>query len=108
MKQKILITKFNYRMPHAEFRDLLLSVAGEFARVPGCEWKIWLIDEEKNEGGAVYLFNDEAALATFKQSPLVKSVLSHPALGNFDFRETSIVREPSVITRAPLSETVVA
>ena len=47
MKQKILITKFNYRLPHQEFRSLLLSVAGNFAEVPGCQCKIWLIDEEK-------------------------------------------------------------
>lgn len=37
MKQKILITKFNYSLSHSEFRDLLLLVAGDFANVPGCE-----------------------------------------------------------------------
>jgi hypothetical protein len=108
MTQKILITKFNYNLPHGEFRDLLLSVAGDFAKVPGCEWKIWLIDEEKQEGGAIYLFKDEEALSTFKESPLVQSVLSHPALSNFDFRETDIVKEPGLITRAPISETMIA
>jgi hypothetical protein len=106
MTQKILITKFNYNLPHAEFRSLLNSVAGEFVTVPGCEWKIWLIDEEKNEGGAVYLFNNNDALETFKESPLVQSVLSHPALSNFDFRITDIVTQPSIITRAPLGNAV--
>ena len=108
MTQKILITKFNYNLPHSEFRDILLSVAGDFAKVAGCEWKIWLIDEEKKEGGAVYLFNDEAALSTFKLSPLVQSVMSHPALSNFEFRENDIVKQPSVITRAPVSEAMTA
>jgi hypothetical protein len=106
MTQKILITKFNYSLPHTEFRNLLLSVAGEFAAVAGCQWKIWLIDEEKNEGGAVYLFDDESALTAFKESPLVQSVMSHPALSNFDFRVTDIVKEPSLVTRAPLEEAV--
>lgn len=104
MPQKILITKFNYNLPAQEFKNLLSSVAGEFVKVPGCQWKIWLIDEEKNEGGAVYLFRDGEALETFKASPLVASVLSHPALSNFDFRETDIVKEPSEITKAPLME----
>ena len=103
MTQKILVTKFNYNLPHAEFRNLLLTVSGDFAAVPGCIWKIWLIDEEKNEGGAVYLFDNNDALETFKASPLVQSVMSHPALSNFDFRITDIVTEPSVITRAPLA-----
>jgi len=108
MTQKILITRFNYSLSHREFRDLLLSVAGDFAKVPGCQWKIWLIDEEKKEGGAIYLFNSEEALETFKASPLVQSVLSHPALGNFDFRVTDIVKEPGMITKAPVSEAVMA
>lgn len=108
MIQNILITKFNYNLPHAGFKQLLLSVAGDFAAVPGCQWKIWLIDEEKNEGGAIYLFNNEKALKAFTESPLVQSVMSHPALSNFDFRVTNIVSDASSITRAPLSEAITA
>jgi len=106
MPQKILITKYNYSMPHSEFRDLLSSVAGDFAKVPGCQWKIWLIDEEKKEAGAIYLFNGEEALEDFKASPLVQGVLSHPALSNFNFRETDIVKEPGLITNAPIFDTL--
>lgn len=108
MTQKILITSFQYNLPHAEFKDLLFSVSEEFAKVAGCEWKIWLVDEEKNEGGAVYLFEDETALAAFKDSPLVQSVMSHPALSNFDFRVTDIVANASRVTRAPLAEKATA
>lgn len=108
MSQKILITKFNYNLPHQEFKNLLFSVASDFAEVPGCHWKICLIDEEKNEGGAVYLFTNQNALDNFKASPLVQSVLSHPALSNFHFRETDIVKEASLITRAPILDAVVA
>lgn len=106
MAQKILITKFNYNLPHSEFKSLLQAVAEDFAAVPGCEWKICLIDEEKSEGGAVYLFNSNEALETFKASPLVQSVISHPALSNFDFRTTDVVVEPSIVTRAPLAKEV--
>ena len=108
MAQKILITKFNYSLSHDEFRDVLSSVAGEFAKVPGCQWKIWLIDEEKKEGGAIYLFNNEIALEEFKASPLVQGVLSHPALSNFNFRETDIVNGPSITTNAPIMQRSVA
>ena len=108
MSQKILITKFNYDLPADEFKNLLSAVAQDFANVPGCQWKIWLIDEEKNEGGAVYLFKNKEALENFKSSSLVASVVSHPALSNFDFRETDIIQGPSEITRAPLMEMTVA
>jgi len=104
MAQKILITKFNYNLPHEDFKSLLSSVAGEFAKVPGCQWKIWLIDEGNKEGGAVYLFNNQNALDEFKTSPLVQGVLSHPDLSNFNFRETDIVKEASLITNAPLMQ----
>ncbi|HEX7844814.1 MAG TPA: YdhR family protein [Chitinophagaceae bacterium] len=108
MSQKILITKFNYSMPADEFKALLSNVAQPFAEVAGCIWKIWLVDEEKSEGGAVYLFNSQEALENFKASPLVASVLSHPALSNFNFRETDIVKEPSIITKAPLMDMIEA
>jgi len=108
MTQKMLITKFNFSLSVNEFKDLLSAVAQDFASVPGCQWKIWLVDEEKKEGGAVYLFKNKEALENFKASPLVASVVSHPALSNFDFRETDIVQEPSEITRAPLMEMTVA
>ncbi len=108
MTQRILISKFNYNLPASEFKALLSSVAQPFAEVPGCVWKIWLIDEEQSEGGAVYLFRDQEALDQFKASPLVASVLSHPALSNFNFRETDIVEAPSEITRAPLMTMAVA
>ena len=104
MSQRILITQYNYSLPENELTKLFSSVAQAFANVPGCIWKIWLMDAEKKEAGAIYLFKDQDALDKFKSSPLVASVLSHPALSNFHFRETDILKEPSIITKAPLME----
>lgn len=104
----MLITQFNYNLSHIEFRSQLAALAAEFAKVPGCQWKIWLIDEDKKEGGAVYLFRDQQALDQFKASELVASVLSHPDLSNFNFRETDVVKEPSEITKAPLMDMLLA
>lgn len=108
MSQKILITRFSYNLPHEDFKRLLQSVAGEFAQVPGCQWKIWLIDESKNEGGAVYLFDNDDAVQAFENSPLVQSVMAHPALSNFDFRLAGVLVEPGLVTRAPIRETALA
>ncbi len=102
MSQKILVTNFSYSVPRAEFEQMAAQLAPAFASVPGCLWKIWLIDAAKKEAGAVYLFQDDAALQAFKASPLVASVLSHPALGNFDLKERDIARDVSLLTRAPL------
>ena len=108
MSQKILVTNFTYNVTRTEYEKMTKELAQAFADVPGCVWKIWTINEETMEAGAVYLFKDDDALQNFKSSKLVASVLSHPALSNFDFRERDILKEISEITRAPLqaAETV--
>lgn len=91
MSQRILVTNFTFNISREEFTATVGQLAQAFADVPGCVWKIWLLDREKNEAGAVYLFVDDAARQAFKASPLVASVLSHPALGNFELRERDII-----------------
>lgn len=103
MPQKILVTNFSYNVTREEFEMMTAQLAQEFADVPGCLWKIWLIDDNKKEAGAVYLFKDNLSLQTFKASPLVASVLSNPALSNFDLKEKDILEKVSLLTRAPLS-----
>lgn len=105
MPQKMLVTKFNYSVSRDEFERMTSQLGPAFAEVPGCVWKIWLIDDQKKEAGAVYLFRDEESLQNFKDSPLVASVLAHPALSNFELRDTDILKEVSEVTHAPLMET---
>jgi hypothetical protein len=102
MSQKILVTNYSYNVSREEFERMASDLGPAFADVSGCLWKIWLIDDEKKEAGAVYLFEDEKALQNFKTSSLVASVLSHPALSNFDLKERDILKKVSAVTRAPL------
>ena len=108
MSQKILITKFKFSVSPQEFKEMTKVLAQPFAEVPGCRWKIWLIDEEKKEGGAIYLFQDEKALNDFANSSLVASVLSHPALSDFELRSCDILKDVSEVTRAPLMDAALA
>lgn len=107
MPQKMLVSNYSYNVSGEEFKNMTIQLAQAFAEVPGCLWKIWLIDDEKKEAGAVYLFEDNESLQNFKGSPLVASVLSHPALSNFDLKERDILEEASEITRAPLMATAI-
>ena len=104
MSQKMLVTNYNYNVSREEFENMTRQLGQAFADVPGCIWKIWLIADEKKEAGAVYLFENDEALQNFKASPLVASVLSHPALSNFDLKERDILTEVSKTTRAPLQK----
>ena len=108
MSQKILVTNYRYNVTREEFEIMASQLAQAFAEVPGCIWKIWLINEDTKEAGAVYLFENENALENFKSSQLVASVLSHPALSNFDLKERDILKELSEITHAPLEGAAMA
>ena len=102
MSQKIFVTNYSYSVTTEEYKNMTAQLGQAFAEVPGCLWKIWLMDDEKKEAGAVYLFKDDESLQNFKSSPLVAAVLSHPALSNFDLKERDILEEVSIVTRAPL------
>ncbi len=108
MSQKMFVTNFNYNVDLEEYQQMASQLAQAFADVPGCAWKIWLVDDAKKEAGAVYLFEDDQSLQNFKASPLVASVLSNPALSNFDLKERDILTEVSEVTRAPLMKATVA
>lgn len=104
MSQKILQLNFNFDSTAKEYENLVSPLAQQFADVPGCLWKIWMINEAKMEAGGIYLFESEEAVNDFKQTPLVAAVLNNPALSNFSVKDFSILEEISLVTRAPITE----
>src|SRR5262245_33633438 len=108
MAQQILQINFKFNVSREQYEDTASSIAQNFADVPGCLWKVWLMNEKENEGGGIYLFADEAAVETYKASPLVAAVLSNPALGDFNIKQFEVMDEVSRITRAPLGSAVAA
>ena len=104
MAQKLLVTDYHYSCSTEELEAMLGALAPAFAQVPGCLWKITILDATQQQAGGIYLFRDEASLDAFKAGPLVAQVLAHPALSNFDLKIRDILRDVSEVTRAPLSE----
>lgn len=108
MAQQILQLNFNFNVTRQEYEQMCSSLAGEFAKVPGCQWKVWLMNEERKEAGGIYLFENEKSLEEFKSSPLAASVLGHPALSNFSVKNFEVLEQPSLVTNAPLMSSAVA
>lgn len=106
MSQKMLVTNFNYSVSLDEYKQMAAEFAEDFANVPGCLWMIWTVDDDKQEAGAVFLFKNDEGLQQFKSSELVAAVLSHPALSNFNGKETDILTGASDVTRAPIHDEV--
>ncbi|MCA1623796.1 MAG: YdhR family protein [Acidobacteria bacterium] len=103
MSHQILQVNFKFNVAREQYENTVTPLAQDFADVPGCLWKIWLMNEADSEAGGIYLFADEAAVETFKASPLVASVLSHPALSDFSIKQFEVLEKISRATRAPLA-----
>jgi hypothetical protein len=108
MAHQILQVNFKFNVPRAQFEGNASSIAQAFAEVPGCLWKVWLMNEETSEAGGIYLFADEAAAENYKTGPLFASVLSHPALSDFSVKQFEVLEEVSRVTRGPLTATAAA
>ena len=102
MPQKILQVNFRFDMPRAEYETTAAALAGSFAAVPGCRWKIWLMNEGEREAGGIYLFDDDAAVDALLASELIAGVVSHPALADFQVKRFDVLPSVSLTTRAPL------
>lgn len=102
MAKKVFITKFNYSIPTEELKKIMPAVAPEFSAIPGCCWKIWLINEDCKEAGGLYLFESATELEQFLNSKLLASVANNPAFSNFHTDTFGIEEKASVLTGAPL------
>lgn len=102
MSEKILQLNLKFNVSRAEYEQTAGALADAFAAVPGCRWKIWLMNESSQEAGGIYLFENEAALNALLNSELAARVLGHPALSDFSVKQFDVLPEQSRITRAPI------
>ena len=100
--KKVFTTKFNYSMPTEEMKKIMPAVAPKFSEIPGCTWKIWLLNEDDKEAGGVYLFESARELDQFRDSSLFASVANNPAFSNLETNTFGVSETASVITGAPL------
>ena len=80
------------------------AVAPEFSEIPGCCWKIWIINEDHKEAGGVYLFESATELERYLNSNLFASVANNPAFSHLQTNTFDISELAGSITRAPLKK----
>lgn len=102
MTKKVFTTRFNYSIPTDEMKKIMPAVAPGFSKIPGCCWKIWLINEDRKEAGGVYLFESDTELEQYLSSDLFASVINNPAFNHLQTNTFSVEGAASVITGAPL------
>jgi hypothetical protein len=57
-------------MPESDYLDLANELAPSFSGIPGMQAKIWLDDPDRGRYGAVYFWDDKAAMERFLHSNL--------------------------------------
>jgi Putative mono-oxygenase ydhR len=98
----ILQVNFKLNVPIAEYRKICDAVAQPIADVPGLQWKVWLLNEQENEAGGIYLFKDEQALNDYLSGPIVSQIKSHPAFQELNVKRFDVMEDVTAVTRGPI------
>lgn len=102
MSQKILQINMKFSIPRADLEAAWLPVAQSIAVLPGLRWKVWLINEKEHTAGGIYLFENEAALKSYMEGPIVAAAMTSPALSNIDAKVFDMMENHTAITRGPV------
>ncbi len=105
MFTKILQINFKFSVSRTAYEQTVAPMASDFAAVPGCRWKIWLMNEAESEAGGIYLFDGDTSLNAYLNSPLVAAVTSHPALSDFSVKRFDTLDAVTKVTRGPIEMT---
>ena len=104
MSEKVLHINFKFNVSGAEYKQAVAPLADDVAAVAGLRWKIWTINEAESEAGGFYLFDDEASVNAYLESPIVEGIVKHPALSDFSVKQFDVLEELTAITRGPIRE----
>ena len=95
----VLIARFNYEgMSEAELLATATELAPNFANIPGCFEKTWLINAERRTAGGVYKFASKASIDDYLASPLWKGVESTPQFTNLATEVHGVMEGATTIT----------
>jgi hypothetical protein len=102
MSQQVLQVNFTFSVSLPEYEAIMEPLTDAIIQIPGCQWKIWLMNEKLYQAGGLYLFDNEEALEAFRFSDLMEQMLSHPSMSNFSVKQFGVLEKPSLLTRAPI------
>jgi len=102
MSGTLLQINFKFNVPRADYEQAVSPLAGEYAKLAGLQWKIWLMNESDNEAGGIMMFKDEASAKAYVKGPLAAKVTGHPALSDFSVKTFEVMKAETAITRGPV------
>jgi hypothetical protein len=102
MPNKILQINLRFNVSAKELAEEFFTAAGHIAAVPGLKWKIFCMNEERGEGAGIYLFEDDDALKSYLEGPIIAGMKDKKAFSNITMKTFDVVEEATAITRGPI------
>jgi hypothetical protein len=102
MSVRLLQINLKYNVPSKDLKKAFESLVNDIAAVQGLRWKIWILNEQENEAGGVYLFEDKDSVQAYLEGPIVAGLKAHPALSEISVKQFDVVEDLTAITRGPL------
>lgn len=101
MDAKLLQMDFKSSGPWGpEMVKAYTELAHTIAQVPGLRWKIWTENHSTEEGGGIYLFDDEASLQAYAEEHIAR--LKSFGIEEIRAKQFDVSVELTIITRGPV------
>lgn len=101
----VLAVTFTYDFATAdEYIAAVSSLAEQWSAIPGLLWKIWKLNPETQQAGAVYLFESAEARQAYLDSELAAAVANHPNLRDHEVALYNIMATETAITHGPVGK----
>jgi len=96
---KVMVVTFRFEGPSAdELAAVSEELAPQFAEIPGCLEKTWLLDRDAGRCGGVYKFADDSSLQAYRTSELWAGVEANEAFSDFQIAEYEMMEAATAIT----------
>ena len=102
MAVRVLQINFKFNVPVADLKNAFAPLVNDIAAVPGLRWKVWIINEQEQEGGGIYLFEDSDSVQTYLGGPIIAGLKSHPALSDISAKQFDVADDFTATTRGPV------
>lgn len=99
MPRKIVQINYSFSGSRSAFDEENLPYAEPIAATPGLDWKIWIVNPTESEAGGIYLFQDEEAVRSFLEGPIIAEMKGDPSLS---IKVFDVMPEHTAITRGPV------
>lgn len=102
MSVKVLQINFKFNIPSADLKNGLAPFVKDIAAVSGLRWKVWIMNEQENEAGGIYLFDDEESIQAYLGGSIIAGLKSNPALSDISAKVFDVVEDFTAETRGPI------